>query len=151
MEHCLIGCITCKAKRLKCDETKPSCQQCHKRSVTCGGYKKDFKWRPFEETTFNKVAPPRPKRSMEHKHKHGIWDCTDGLQIQSHQTKLRILLQQQVPSPIPQLQLQVPKSKLKMSQCKSPSSMRRRRPLHPFPPRIMASQTYSSVTLLYSI
>ncbi|KAI9641620.1 hypothetical protein NHQ30_009474 [Ciborinia camelliae] len=47
------------AKRLKCDETKPSCQQCHKRSVTCGGYKKDFKWRPFEEATFtNKPAPP---------------------------------------------------------------------------------------------
>jgi hypothetical protein len=81
----------------------------------------------------------------------GIWDCTDGLQIQSHQTKLRRLLQQQAPSPIPQLQLQVPKSKLKMSQCKSPSSMRRRRPLHPFPPRIMASQTYRSITLLYSI
>ncbi|RQM08410.1 hypothetical protein DH86_00000426 [Scytalidium sp. 3C] len=53
------GCITCKAKRLKCDETKPSCQQCHKRNVTCGGYKKDFKWRPFEETTLNnKVAAP---------------------------------------------------------------------------------------------
>lgn len=49
---------------MKCDETKPSCQQCHKRSVTCGGYKKDFKWRPFEETTFtNKVAPPRSKRN----------------------------------------------------------------------------------------
>ncbi|KAH6665179.1 fungal-specific transcription factor domain-containing protein [Halenospora varia] len=59
------GCITCKAKRLKCDETKPTCQQCHKRSVTCGGYKKDFKWRPFEETTFaNKVVPPpKPKRN----------------------------------------------------------------------------------------
>ncbi|KAH8750459.1 fungal-specific transcription factor domain-containing protein [Hyaloscypha finlandica] len=58
------GCITCKAKRLKCDETKPSCQQCHKRSVTCGGYKKDFKWRPFEETTFsNKLAPTRQKRN----------------------------------------------------------------------------------------
>ncbi|RFU31816.1 hypothetical protein B7463_g4497, partial [Scytalidium lignicola] len=56
------GCITCKAKRLKCDETKPSCQQCHKRNVTCGGYKKDFKWRPFEETTLtNKVAPPKAK------------------------------------------------------------------------------------------
>jgi hypothetical protein len=81
----------------------------------------------------------------------GVWDCTDGLQIQSHQTKLRIMLQQQVPSLIPQRQLQVPKSKLKMSQCKSPSSMRRRRPLHPFPPQIMGSQTYSSITLLYSI
>ncbi|KAF8250566.1 hypothetical protein K440DRAFT_640114 [Wilcoxina mikolae CBS 423.85] len=45
------GCVTCKAKRLKCDETKPTCQQCQKRSVACGGYKKDFKWRPFEEST----------------------------------------------------------------------------------------------------
>ncbi|KAF1944297.1 hypothetical protein EJ02DRAFT_420620 [Clathrospora elynae] len=43
------GCITCKAKRLKCDETKPTCKQCARRAVTCGGYKKDFKWRPFEE------------------------------------------------------------------------------------------------------
>ncbi|KAF2651971.1 hypothetical protein K491DRAFT_73537 [Lophiostoma macrostomum CBS 122681] len=62
------GCITCKAKRLKCDETKPTCQQCARRSVTCGGYKKDFKWRPFEETNFTgkpqgkskKDAPPPP-------------------------------------------------------------------------------------------
>ncbi|RHZ49532.1 Zn(II)2Cys6 transcription factor [Aspergillus thermomutatus] len=45
-----LGCITCKAKRLKCDESKPTCLQCKKRNVECGGYKKDFKWRPFEET-----------------------------------------------------------------------------------------------------
>ncbi|OQE17917.1 hypothetical protein PENSTE_c019G08371 [Penicillium steckii] len=51
------GCITCKAKRLKCDETKPSCHQCERRKVTCGGYKKDFKWRPFEETN---LAVGRP-------------------------------------------------------------------------------------------
>ncbi|KAJ5502634.1 hypothetical protein N7463_005508 [Penicillium fimorum] len=51
------GCITCKAKRLKCDEIKPSCQQCERRKVRCGGYKKDFKWRPFEETN---LAPGRP-------------------------------------------------------------------------------------------
>ncbi|KAJ5657507.1 uncharacterized protein N7484_001156 [Penicillium longicatenatum] len=51
------GCITCKAKRLKCDETKPSCSQCERRKVSCGGYKKDFKWRPFEETN---LAVGRP-------------------------------------------------------------------------------------------
>ncbi|EXJ62983.1 hypothetical protein A1O7_03427 [Cladophialophora yegresii CBS 114405] len=50
------GCMTCKKKRLKCDETKPSCVQCQKRSVVCEGYKKDYKWRTFEETTF----APRP-------------------------------------------------------------------------------------------
>ncbi|OQE42102.1 hypothetical protein PENCOP_c004G00023 [Penicillium coprophilum] len=51
------GCITCKAKRLKCDEVKPSCHQCERRKVRCGGYKKDFKWRPFEETN---LASGRP-------------------------------------------------------------------------------------------
>ncbi|KIW26799.1 uncharacterized protein PV07_06604 [Cladophialophora immunda] len=54
------GCMTCKKKRLKCDETKPSCAQCQKRSVVCEGYKKDYKWRTFEETTF--ASRPTAKR-----------------------------------------------------------------------------------------
>ncbi|KIX93715.1 uncharacterized protein Z520_10621 [Fonsecaea multimorphosa CBS 102226] len=54
------GCMTCKKKRLKCDETKPSCAQCQKRSVVCEGYKKDYKWRTFEETTF--ASRPVAKR-----------------------------------------------------------------------------------------
>ncbi|KAJ5110060.1 hypothetical protein N7532_002705 [Penicillium argentinense] len=59
------GCITCKAKRLKCDETKPSCHQCQRRKVTCGGYKKDFKWRPFEETNLAVGRPTaKPKRAQ---------------------------------------------------------------------------------------
>ncbi|KAF2653430.1 hypothetical protein K491DRAFT_515839 [Lophiostoma macrostomum CBS 122681] len=41
------GCLTCKAKRMKCDETKPSCQQCVRRRVVCGGYQKDLRWKPF--------------------------------------------------------------------------------------------------------
>ena len=57
--------MTCKAKRLKCDEKKPSCQQCHKRSVDCGGYKKDFKWRAFEEATFvSKPSSPTLKNGV---------------------------------------------------------------------------------------
>ncbi|KAL2007495.1 hypothetical protein VTN00DRAFT_8933 [Thermoascus crustaceus] len=56
------GCITCKTKRLKCDETKPTCQQCHRRNVPCGGYKKDFKWRPFEEASFTNKSAPKVKR-----------------------------------------------------------------------------------------
>ncbi|OAT13380.1 C6 finger domain-containing protein [Blastomyces gilchristii SLH14081] len=56
------GCVTCKTKRLKCDETKPTCQQCHKRNVTCGGYKKDFKWRPFKETRFTNKSAPKGKK-----------------------------------------------------------------------------------------
>ncbi|KAK3713813.1 hypothetical protein LTR37_008299 [Vermiconidia calcicola] len=55
------GCVTCKAKRLKCGEEKPGCQQCARRTVECGGYKKDFKWRPFEETNV-KIHIDRQKR-----------------------------------------------------------------------------------------
>ena len=57
------GCVTCKAKRLKCDETKPGCQQCNKRGVPCGGYKKDFKWRAFAEpiTTAPKTTKSKSK------------------------------------------------------------------------------------------
>jgi len=57
------GCVTCKAKRLKCGEEKPGCQQCKRRNVECGGYKKDFKWRPFEETNV-KINIDRQKRGL---------------------------------------------------------------------------------------
>ncbi|TVY81333.1 Beauvericin cluster-specific repressor BEA4 [Lachnellula suecica] len=85
------GCITCKAKRLKCDETKPTCQQCHKRSVTCGGYKKDFKWRPFEETTFaNKAVPsPKSKRRLIHDR---FYSLRESPRCTSCKSQLRCLL-----------------------------------------------------------
>ncbi|SGZ49488.1 CIC11C00000000772 [Sungouiella intermedia] len=39
------GCITCKFKRLKCDEQKPFCNNCTKKNIKCGGYATRFKWR----------------------------------------------------------------------------------------------------------
>ncbi|KAI5461764.1 fungal-specific transcription factor domain-containing protein [Mariannaea sp. PMI_226] len=42
------GCVTCKARRRKCDEAKPSCSQCVRRRVVCGGYSKDLRWKEFE-------------------------------------------------------------------------------------------------------
>ncbi len=54
--------MTCKKKRLKCDETKPSCAQCAKRNVVCEGYRKDYKWRSFEEQSFNPRPVPRAKK-----------------------------------------------------------------------------------------
>ncbi|KAF2419001.1 hypothetical protein EJ08DRAFT_654115 [Tothia fuscella] len=59
------GCVTCKAKRLKCDETKPTCQQCARRSVDCGGYRKDYKWRPFGEMSFTTGRPPGAKNKKD--------------------------------------------------------------------------------------
>ncbi|KAF3910114.1 hypothetical protein AA313_de0204772 [Arthrobotrys entomopaga] len=69
------GCVTCKAKRLKCDETKPTCLQCEKRGVVCGGYKKDFKWRAFEESDLSGKASksrPKPLSNIQAKHKRAI-------------------------------------------------------------------------------
>lgn len=38
------GCQVCKVKRLKCDETRPACDNCTKRGYDCPGYKKALKW-----------------------------------------------------------------------------------------------------------
>jgi hypothetical protein len=45
------GCLTCKKKRVKCDESKPACHNCIKRGIDCGGYSTTFKWKSFEETS----------------------------------------------------------------------------------------------------
>ncbi|CAN8105008.1 unnamed protein product [Discula destructiva] len=36
------GCQMCRTRRIKCDETKPTCKQCAKTRRTCPGYKDDF-------------------------------------------------------------------------------------------------------------
>ncbi|RAL10202.1 Zn(II)2Cys6 transcription factor [Aspergillus homomorphus CBS 101889] len=33
------GCVTCKTRRVKCDEARPECQSCQRLSLRCGGYK----------------------------------------------------------------------------------------------------------------
>ncbi|KAL6722087.1 hypothetical protein ACLMJK_001192 [Lecanora helva] len=57
------GCQNCKEKRLKCDETKPSCVQCEKKGVVCKGYKKTLKWRPQEDAFRNKSGSQRPRKN----------------------------------------------------------------------------------------
>jgi hypothetical protein len=32
------GCLTCRARRVKCDETKPTCRRCEAANVECAGY-----------------------------------------------------------------------------------------------------------------
>ncbi|KAK3384787.1 hypothetical protein B0H63DRAFT_395492 [Podospora didyma] len=36
------GCQMCRTRRIKCDETKPTCQQCAKSRRQCPGYKEEF-------------------------------------------------------------------------------------------------------------
>ena len=33
------GCVTCRHRRVKCDETKPFCKRCKLATYTCAGYK----------------------------------------------------------------------------------------------------------------
>ncbi|KAL2279319.1 hypothetical protein FJTKL_13525 [Diaporthe vaccinii] len=37
-----MGCRTCRARRIKCDETRPVCKQCIKSRRHCSGYRSDF-------------------------------------------------------------------------------------------------------------
>ncbi|KAJ4164137.1 hypothetical protein LMH87_005822 [Akanthomyces muscarius] len=40
--HPSRGCQMCRTRRIKCDETKPTCNQCAKSRRTCPGYKDEF-------------------------------------------------------------------------------------------------------------
>ncbi|KAF4823010.1 Sterol uptake control protein 2 [Colletotrichum siamense] len=39
------GCVTCRARRLKCDEKKPSCNNCTRLNLECGGYVTPIKFK----------------------------------------------------------------------------------------------------------
>ncbi|XHG09637.1 hypothetical protein AWENTII_012683 [Aspergillus wentii] len=38
------GCWTCKKRRRKCDNGRPTCQNCHQRGVPCEGYEVRLRW-----------------------------------------------------------------------------------------------------------
>ncbi|KAK7215090.1 hypothetical protein V2G26_003093 [Clonostachys chloroleuca] len=53
------GCLTCKQRRVKCDEGKPGCQRCFRRGRECGGYKKPPTTLKFKPQTFSYTRPGR--------------------------------------------------------------------------------------------
>lgn len=55
------GCVTCKARRVKCDEAKPGCEQCARRRISCGGYKLDVRWK--QQTEPKRSSPPRRNKA----------------------------------------------------------------------------------------
>ncbi|KFY66698.1 hypothetical protein V496_01927, partial [Pseudogymnoascus sp. VKM F-4515 (FW-2607)] len=44
-----MGCITCRKRRKKCDETKPRCINCEKNAVVCEGYQDRAIWKLGKE------------------------------------------------------------------------------------------------------
>ncbi|KAF6801094.1 C6 zinc finger domain containing protein [Colletotrichum sojae] len=67
------GCVTCKAKHLKCDETRPVCQQCSRKGIKCGGYAQGLRWSfkhqpalqslSFEDYNPTPPSPEKPART----------------------------------------------------------------------------------------
>ncbi|CAH0058847.1 unnamed protein product [Clonostachys solani] len=53
------GCLTCKQRRVKCDEGKPGCQRCFRRGRECGGYEKPPATLKFKPQTFSYTRPGR--------------------------------------------------------------------------------------------
>ncbi|KEF60607.1 uncharacterized protein A1O9_02168 [Exophiala aquamarina CBS 119918] len=43
------GCVTCKQRRVKCDEAKPDCWLCRNLRLRCGGYKTNFASLKFKD------------------------------------------------------------------------------------------------------
>jgi hypothetical protein len=41
------GCVTCKARRIKCDEAKPTCNQCDRHTIPYDGYKIDLEFKAW--------------------------------------------------------------------------------------------------------
>ncbi|KAG0682940.1 hypothetical protein C6P42_002097 [Pichia californica] len=105
------GCVTCKKRRLKCDETKPLCQNCIKKGIVCGGYAINFKWRDFSETSTSlKVQPEintniQPSTSIKIDHKSQNQHQNQH-QFQQHQQKQKHMEPSQ-PS-LPNISAQVP-------------------------------------------
>ncbi|KAK1995108.1 hypothetical protein LX36DRAFT_751324 [Colletotrichum falcatum] len=50
------GCVTCKAKHLKCDETRPACQQCTRKGIKCGGFAQGLRWSFKHQPALQAVA-----------------------------------------------------------------------------------------------
>ncbi|KAH7118156.1 hypothetical protein B0J13DRAFT_514079 [Dactylonectria estremocensis] len=54
------GCVTCRARRLKCDETKPECNRCTRLGLPCGGYTPRIIFKDQTEK-FNQNSPRRTR------------------------------------------------------------------------------------------
>ncbi|KPM40933.1 hypothetical protein AK830_g5594 [Neonectria ditissima] len=52
------GCLTCRKRRIKCDETHPTCNNCKKSKRECLGYDPIFRQQPGSQSTSNIEPAP---------------------------------------------------------------------------------------------
>ncbi|KAF4501980.1 C6 zinc finger domain [Fusarium agapanthi] len=56
------GCITCRGRKVKCDETKPTCIRCHTARFKCEGYASNF--RVVTSNSLASTAHPVPSSTI---------------------------------------------------------------------------------------
>ncbi|KAH7303079.1 hypothetical protein B0I35DRAFT_472427 [Stachybotrys elegans] len=62
------GCIRCRQRKIKCDETKPTCRRCHVHGRPCPGYTDQFYFRdPLQRRSFESSKAASPIRSKSSK------------------------------------------------------------------------------------
>ncbi|OCK77969.1 hypothetical protein K432DRAFT_302998 [Lepidopterella palustris CBS 459.81] len=58
------GCLTCKIRRIKCDEKRPSCSRCASTGRKCDGYAQDAGGFQFKVAVFQQLSGHRPRLPM---------------------------------------------------------------------------------------
>ncbi|RAH81530.1 hypothetical protein BO86DRAFT_430933 [Aspergillus japonicus CBS 114.51] len=95
------GCWTCRARKIKCDEGKPSCHQCYHKGLTCEGYSARLHWlTPLtdrqalhsEDLSVGPMSQPHrrllpaapPKSPLDYDQVDGILRYLDSLELVVH-------------------------------------------------------------------
>ncbi|KAH8686476.1 fungal-specific transcription factor domain-containing protein [Ilyonectria robusta] len=71
------GCLTCKAKHTKCDETRPECLRCTRKGIKCGGYWREFKWSFKHQPGSKDAAVEGPDANPDENPAEGVFLITE--------------------------------------------------------------------------
>lgn len=66
----LGGCLRCKQRKIKCDETLPQCNQCTRKALDCPGYVRPLKWSSKYETWNSTDTPKEVTRDLNRSVRH---------------------------------------------------------------------------------
>ncbi|EKJ73984.1 hypothetical protein NXS19_010267 [Fusarium pseudograminearum] len=93
------GCQMCRARRIKCDETKPTCNQCAKSRRQCPGYKDEFDlvFRNETQATERRARKANKKASAQKSGKLGSQTATRAVVIHKPAPDQSILSTLQLP------------------------------------------------------
>jgi hypothetical protein len=75
------GCLTCRRRRVKCDEKKPTCERCQVANVYCEGYDSQRRLEPTTRSATPDLAEAEPPSSSSNSRLPFVRSRADGLPI----------------------------------------------------------------------